>query len=744
MTEVSFGKWLKRQRKTEGLTQEQLAEQVGCAVITLRKIEAEERRPSEQIVARLADIFRVPQNERGAFLKFARGRVDSLPVEPLTDSPWNTPALSARVRLPTTVTSLIGRKKEIAEIRAYLQTSDTRLVTLIGPPGIGKTRLSLETAHLSTSDFPDGVVFVSLALLDDLSFIPSAIVQALGISESKNQPIVQQLKKVIGGKRILLVLDNCEHLIEDIAPLVSDLLSTCPRLIILTTSRESLRVPGEWLYPVPPLDLPPVGQPVDASAASQFAALKLFAERARAAHPDFKITEENVRAIAAICIQLDGLPLAIELLASRMRVMSPQSLLERMNDQIILSADGMRAVTARQKTLNNAIGWSYQFLPAEEQEMFARLSVFAGGFLLETAEAMFSESFAGKLVSSLITSLLDKSLLYRSLDPRGKTRFRMLVTIRRFGLNRLQDMGIEAETRDCHLKHFLALAEMGDKEMRGPSQPAWADRFETEHDNFHAALEWSVASANTESALRLLCALGWPWEVRGHYTEAHKWFEKIRCLPDVSNYPLVYARTLNHLGRYAWTQDHFDEARSLLGESQSIAASLGEEGELCLAEALNWMGLVAHLADGESVAAKSMFERSLTLNQKWEDEKGVALSAFHLGIVESDLGNTDTAFSLFQKSLSLFKRFEDLFFISRVSLFLGYLFMKQEKYEQAHACFEQHLRLDTELQFWDGIAEGWRDLGNLSRAQGNLEQAEEYYEEGRSIARQHGLNKIIP
>ena len=271
--------------------------------------------------------------------------------------------------------------------------------------------------------------------------------------------------------------------------------------------------------------------------------------------------------------------------------------------------------------------------------------------------------------------------------------------------------------------------------MRGPSQAKWADLLESEHDNFHAALDWAVSDQNTEFALRLLCALGWPWEVRGHYTEAHGWLNKIRALPDVSHYPLILARTLNHIGRYLWTQKNIPEANSLLEESRAISLKLGVEGELCLAETLNWLGLV--LDDTE--ATRSILEQGLELNQKWGDERGVALSTFHLGILESDLDHADAALSLLEKSLALFRQFGDLFFISRVSLFLGYLFLKQGDYEKTSRFFEDHLRLDMELQFWDGIADGWRDLGNLHRQQGNFEKAEEYYEQSRTVCREHGL-----
>jgi predicted ATPase len=298
---------------------------------------------------------------------------------------------------------LVGREQEIVELSGYLQQAEIRLVTLTGSPGIGKTRLAIETARRVLPHFPHGVFFVSLAPLTDPSLIVPAALQILGYVEDRHRPAAQHLKESIAEKQILLVLDNCEHLIEHVAPFAFDLLSACPRLKILTTSREALRIPGEWLYPVPPLALPPERSFADLEAAAASPALTLFLERARAARPDFRLTAENIRAVAAICEQLDGLPLAIELLAARIRWMSPQALLERMSADFVLSADGMRAVPARQKTLHNAIASSYHLLSPEEQTLLTALSVFLGGFTAPMTEAVFFELFPQNAIPALIT-----------------------------------------------------------------------------------------------------------------------------------------------------------------------------------------------------------------------------------------------------------------------------------------------------------------------------------------------------
>lgn len=737
LSELSFGEWLKRQRKAAGLTQENLAQQISCSTITLRKIEAEARRPSEQIVERLAEVFNIPTSERTAFLRFARGRLDSAQPAIVLKIPWHPSAPKTNTNLPAAFTSLIGREKEIADLREYLQKPDLRLVTLVGPPGIGKTRLSVEAARASLADFPEGVTFIALAAINNPSLIVPTIAQALEYVGAKDLSTSDTLASHIGEKRMLLVLDNCEHIIDELAQLASELLLACPRLTILATSRESLRIPGEWIYPVPTLNLPPKNALISVEWAAQFPALTLFAERARAVRHDFKLTPENISAVAEICARLDGLPLAIELIAARIRSMSPRVLLERMTGQFILSADGMRALSARQKTLKNAIGWSYNFLSSEEKKTFAALSVFSGGFTLEMAEALLSLCATDKPPSDLVNSLADKSLLQRTIDENGQTRYAMLETIQQFAADRLRQSGDEVTVCEAHLAYFLALAEQGDKEMRGPRQAEWADRIQNELNNMRVALEWAVANGKTEIALRLIYALGWPWEIRGHYLEAHTWLERIRALPDVKVYPLLLSGVLNHIGRYELVQRRALQARVLLEESCALASGLGAEGEQRLADALNWLGLLE--LDFDQKASSKYFTRSRELYAKWGNNWGIALSTFHLGILERQ-GNADASYSYFEQSLAMFRQFEDLFFISRVSNNFGYLYLQQRNFENAQDLFEQSLSIDTGLQFWYGIADALHALGNLYFQQGNQEAADCYYQESRAIQHEHALS----
>ena len=523
------------------------------------------------------------------------------------------------------------------------------------------------------------------------------------------------------------MLDNCEHLVDEAARLTAELLSACPGLKMLATSREALRVPGEWLYALQPLLIPPENTPIDMGSAGNYPALMLFAERARAVSADFTLSPANIQTVSSICARLDGLPLAIELIAARVRLMSPQALLERMTDQFILSADGMRGVTPRQKTLQNAIGWSYNLLAAEEQSAFASLAVFMGGFTLPAAEGLLGENKAGKLPADLVASLLDKSLLQRSHDLSGETRYHMLYTIQQFALNSLRNMGMEAQARERHLEYFLSLAESADREMHGAEQAEWIGRVEYEQDNLRAALEWCVATGNTQAGLRLLSALGWPWEVRSHYREMRSWFEKMRALPGVSDYPTYYGALLSHVGRQLWTQGNWEDSRALLEESRAVWLTMGDQGEQGLAETLNWLGIVAHYGYRDTGAAESYIKHSRELFQKWDNPRE-ALSIFHLGILESDRENFQDARTYLEQSLALFRQMGNIFFIARVSTYLGELFLKQGDFTTARQCFEQHLMLDRQLQFWNGIVDALNSLGVLSRQQGELKQAEAYFE----------------
>jgi predicted ATPase/transcriptional regulator with XRE-family HTH domain len=633
--DLSFGEWLKRRRRSLGFTQEQLAQQLNCSTIMLRKIEAEERRPSAQMIQQLVKILKIPQSEIGKFQSFARGNLSSSIKELEANFPWQANTALPRSNFPTSITSFIGREAELSLIREYIVNANIRLITLTGPPGIGKTRLGLQVMRGSLSHFADGVFFVPLAPLENSSQMTPAIFQALGYIESKNQFTIEQLLKGIADKQMLIMLDNLEHLIEDAALLASRLLSACPRLKILATSRESLRIPGEWIFPVPALDFPQETKSIDLGNLSDFSALTLFAERARAVNLGFSLNPENLQAVASICARLEGVPLAIELIASRVRFMAPQRLLEQMDEQFILSADGRRAVPARQKTLHNAIQWSYSLLPSEEKELLMRLSVFSGGFTMDAAEAIFEDVPKKKSITDLVGSLLDKSLIQRSLAEYGVSRFSMLMMIRDFALDHLRKAGKESVIRAKHLAYFLNLAEQADQHIHGPDQIAWMEKIERNHNNFQTALDWSVTNQYTEFAVRLLGALAWTWWIRCHYSELHGWLDRIRALPRVYDHPAPYAKLLNYVAAQCSDVSESRDAQSMLEESRQIWLTLGENGELGLADCLNWMALEISYSDGALTAAMSLAEQSLAIYRKYNDIWGCAHSLFNAGDIDS-------------------------------------------------------------------------------------------------------------
>lgn len=722
LAEVSFGEWLKRRRNTLGLTQEQLALQISCSTSALRKMEAEERRPSAQVIERLAEIFNIPHNERTAFLRFARGDWRAAFGETREDIPWRVSTKAPRSNLPAALTSLVGREQEIADISEYLHLAQVRLVTLVGPPGIGKTRLSIEAARASLQDFPDGIFFVALAPLDNPALIALAIAQALGYVGATKVSTQEQLKDGIGNKHMLLVLDNCEHLVEGVSSLASKLLSVCSRLKILATSRESLRIAGEWLYPVPGFDIPKDISSMNVETASNLPGLTLFVQRARAVRPDFTLNADNIQVILAICAQLDGLPLAIELIAARMRLMSPQALLERLSDQFILSADGMRAASPRQKTLNDAIGWSYNLLSTEEQKLFTYLSVFSGGFTFEAAEAIFSRTAAEKPISNLITSLLDKSLLQRlsEQEASGEPRYTMLVTIREFARVRLRQIDEEAKIRNWHLAYFLELSEKADQELRGHHQLEWLSRLNSDRDNFHTALEWAIETRQTETALQMARKLDWFFSVRGDHNEGRHWLGRVLALPDAPLYPEAYAQALIQIAHHTWLQTGPEKARPFVEQALSIARAHGDKWNT--ARALAMLGLV--LTDENSFeAAQTMLEESKALFQEVDDKWGFAHAV--IVIARGFYIKDDRAISLalHEQALLLFREVGDRYFQSAALRFIGNLQVLQGNWVAGAAALRDALTIAQQLgsKFEIGLclwslADAAKPAGNPARA----------------------------
>jgi predicted ATPase/DNA-binding XRE family transcriptional regulator len=716
MEQHSFGHWLRLKRKALDLTREQLAEQVGYSAATIRKIEDEERHPSEQVVERLADIFNIPQNERRVFLRFARGDWKSAPAQSVEETPWRASTKSKPLNLPATTTSLIGREKEIAHLHNDLLKADIRLITLLGPPGIGKTRLSIETARALLSDFPDGVFFVALAPLNDPSLIALAVAQSLGFVGARNISTIQQLKEGIGDKHLLLVMDNCEHLIEVVASLAAELLSTCPCLKILATSRESLRIPGEWLYPVPAFDIPVESSSLDMDNASTYPALTLFAERARAVRSDFALNEDNLETVAAICARLDGLPLVIELIAARMRLMSPQALLDRLSSQFVLTADGMRAASERQKTLHNAIDWSYNLLPPEEQRLFACLSVFSGSFTLESVEAMFSQKIPEKPLPTLLALLLDKSLLKLApnLEESAEARYTMLVTIQEYARERLGEIGEETEIRNLHLAYFLNLAEKADEELRGHNQLKWFSRLNSDRDNLRAALDWAIKTKQTEIALQIARKSDWFWFMRSDHNEGRQWLQRVLEMPETPLYPDAQAEVLTQLAHHLFIQVGENQQRPFIEQALSIAHAHNDKHNK--ARALAMLGL--NMTDEKNyAAAQSALEESRALYQEVHDEWGYAHAVMCLAYSLSDQHNLTTALSLQEQALVLFRKLGDRFFENVTLRGIAIIQIEQNDVPRAAVALREAVilakELDSKLEI-AGTLSRWGDIAQLA------------------------------
>ena len=529
--------------------------------------------------------------------------------------------LSIHAKPPAPATSLVGREDEVEEAERLLLVDGARILTLVGPGGSGKTRLALEVAHRAAPSFPDGVAWVALDTIRDPALVPSTVGRAFGIGETGEEEMAVTLASVIRGHRLLLVLDNFEQILEA-AELVGELAASCPELAVMVTSRAPLRLRGERELPVSPLPLPdPTGSPAELMASP---GVRLFEERARDVSPDFRITEGNVRAVASICRRLDGLPLALELVAARTKLLSPATIVERLERHMLVLGEARRDMPTHQRTLRDAIAWSHELLESEERLLFRRLAVFSGGFDLEAAEAVAGDDLDTDTLD-VLASLVDQSLIQSRRGPGERTRFEMLETIRAYALGLLEAGEEHAFVRGRHADHYTRLAAAAQPELVGREQATWLDRLDEEHDNFRSALDW-LAGRDPEDALGLGVLLWRFWEMRGHLSEGRRRLEEL--LQTTEQDAGLRPKALYAAGVLADAQEDYDASRRHFEESLDLYRSAGDRWGV--ANALNNMGVVA-LRHEDYEAAHRLYARSAALWRELGNDSAVALALNNLG-----------------------------------------------------------------------------------------------------------------
>ncbi|MBV9787984.1 MAG: tetratricopeptide repeat protein [Chloroflexi bacterium] len=657
MSEVfSFGLWLRLRRRSLDLTQTELAERVSCSESTIRKIEADVLRPSREMSQRLAQCLALPSEEHAAFLRVARAEaaVDGLPVpSQLPAAALSSSSRSPRSNLPLSTTSFIGRTQERADLAGFVAAQ--RLVTITGVGGSGKTRLALEVANDLLATFSDGVWLVELALLHDPDLVTQTIARSLGIAEVAGEPLATTLCHALHGKRVLIVLDNCEHLIDACAELAHELLRQCSGIHLLTTSREALNLLGEQLYPIPPLVTPLTGPAQSLDDLMNVESVRLFCERTRAVQPRFALTAANAKIIAEICRKMDGLPLAIELAAVHMRRLPLNSLRERLDQPLTLLVAGPRDLPPRQQTLRTTIDWSYQLLSAQEQRLFNRLGIFVGGWTIPAAQALFDQADKAVSVDLVLAALLDKNLIHLIEDVEGTPRFVMLVTLQAYAIEQLELSGEIEAIRERHAAYYLNLIEHAEALLVGVHETPWLSRLATEHENLRAVLSWAFAgedSARITIALRL-CGVLWRfWWVRGYVHEGKCWLDLALSRLAHAQPPLV-AKIMYGSGFLARTGGDLAAAERYF--TQSLQLWKEQQDQAGIAHALNSLGVLAFNQYSYD-QARALFEESLVLYQALADHKRVAMVLNNLGNIAYKQGDLERTTQRYEAALRLLEQ----------------------------------------------------------------------------------------
>ena len=720
-----------------GLTQEELASRSGLAAKAVGALERSERKhPYPHTVRSLADALGLSGDERAAL-------VAAVPKRGGAAAPASNSGATA---LPVPPTRLVGREQDLQEVAELLREPETRLLTLTGVGGVGKTRLAIEAAQNAAELFADGAAFVALAPLGDPALVVPTVARSLGLIETEDRTPREAMQAHLREKRFLLVLDNFEHLLEA-APEVSALIESCRDVVVLATSRAPLNVRGEQEYPVPPLALPasplsPAPQEILGSPSG-----RLFVDRARAASPIFSLEEENAAAVAAICRRLAGLPLALELAATKVRFLSPPHLLARLDRA--LSAGGPRDLPSRQRTMQATLGWSYNLLLEEEKALFQRLAVFAGGFGLEAAEAVgTNEETDAEDVLELLGRLVEQSLvLAQPGEDSGEVRYGMLEPVRQYALERLKLSDEAEEARQRHAEYYLALAQQAEPELWGPRQVGWLNRLEEEHDNLLAVLRWARETGDVATGLRLAGSLGWFWWTRGYLEEGWRWAEEFLEKNDASDQPvgaLAQAKALHGMGQLAFGKGDLARAIELFEESLALYRESGEESGVAIV--IVQLGQIARTR-GEHGRAVTLSDEGLLLSRKLGDRMGAGIALNTLGCVERQRGDAESAVARHEESLALFKELRHDRAVAYTLTNLGLATLERDELEHALAFHKESLALYETLGDKTGMALVLVNLGDVAREQGDHERAVALYDDAlglyRELRNERGVTRVL-
>ena len=642
--------------------------------------------------------------------------------------------------LPVQRTAFIGREHEATGLRQLLSRADVRLVTLTGPGGIGKTRLALQVAGEIVDQFPGGVSFVALSAIGELGLIASTVAQAVGVRETGNTLPQENLMEYLGSlsRPMLLLLHNFEHLVSA-APFVSQLLTSGPKIKVVVTSQAPLHVYGEHEFPVPPLALPDPKSIPPLEVLSRLPAIALFVERAQAVKHEFALTKENAPAVAAICARLDGLPLAIELAAARIKMLSPSAMLTRLESRLNLLTGGARDLPTRHQTLRNTVDWSYGLLNGAEQTLFRRLSVFTGGCTLEAVEAVCDTK--GDLALDVLegmASMVDKSLVQQMEQLDKETRFFMLSTIREYALERLAQSNDEAATRRAHAAYYLVLAEEGAEDIA--AQPEWLDRFEVEHDNFRLAINHLIKARDADWGLRLGAALFLFWETREHLAEGRDAIARLLALEGARARPKLRARLLFAGAVLAAAQGDYGSGLPMFEESLNTCVELNDNRGVAVA--LNALAVNAR-DRGELTDASLLFERCLAIWKEFGDPADIARALSNLASVMKLQGKYERASSLYDECLTMFRQVGDGAGVAWTLNYLGDVAREKADFVAARSYCEQSLSEFRRLHDSWGIASALSDLASLSCDQGNNAEARRLYGESIKVFQELGHKRGI-